>query len=85
MDWTFFRDTFITFMRTLLMKFVTRLAAYGFAFVALKTAVEAPPEETQTRVVEYTVAVLLAVIALGLDYLHQRADRPKADSEQPQP
>lgn len=63
------------FARPLLVKWLTRLVSWGATAIAAKLAVEAPAEDTQGQVVQWTVTVLLAVVAASIDWWHNRKDR----------
>jgi hypothetical protein len=68
--------------RPLLVKWLTRLVAWGCTAIAAKVAVEAPAEDTQGQVVQWTVTVLLGAVAAGIDWWHSRKDKAEASPEQ---
>lgn len=61
--------------RPFLVKALTRLLAYGAAAVSAKLAISAPSGDTQAQVVDWAASALCAGVALGIDWLHHRADR----------
>jgi hypothetical protein len=63
------------FGRPLLVKYLTRFVLWGTAAVSAKLAVDAPAADTQSKLVEWLVAIAAALLAAGVDYLHHALDR----------
>jgi hypothetical protein len=68
------------FGRPLLAKYLTRLVLWGTAAISAKLAVDAPAADTQSKLVDWLVAIAAALLAAGVDYLHHALDR-KADGQ----
>jgi hypothetical protein len=67
--------------RPFLVKYLTRFVAYGAAAVSAKLAISAPSGDTQAAVVDWVASGLFAGVALGIDWLHHRADRRAAPAD----
>lgn len=65
--------------RPFLVKYLTRFVAYGAAAVSAKLAISAPSGDTQAALVDWIASAVFAGVALGIDWLHHRADRKPAD------
>lgn len=67
--------------RPLLVKWITRGIVYGASAITASIAVESPGDDTITKVSQWVAAVVLALIGLGIDYLHNRIDKDQGNAK----
>ena len=73
--WETIKTTLARFGRPLLAKWITRAVLWGATAVSAKAAISAPSADVAAQVADWLAAVLLAVAAGGIDFLHDRADK----------